>query len=210
MPAAYCLVPDGRWEEHGWWMVRGTEWSTARSNWWPRKACTVRRSSSVLNDSNAPRGSIYYHFPGGKDELILAAIERAGDRAVAIVESLRGRSPGEVVSAFVGIWRSLLMASDFRIGCSLAGVTVSSDNDTLIERAASVFRSWRACLNEVLIEGGVDPSQADDISTLLLAACEGAVVMCRAERTLTPLDQIQELLVTLAESASAGPRRRRR
>ena len=53
--------------------------------------------TEVLSASGAPRGSIYHHFPGGKDELIAAAIEVAGGRAVALLRSFEGRSPVEIV-----------------------------------------------------------------------------------------------------------------
>ncbi len=72
--------------------------------------------SSVLKDSGAPRGSIYYHFPEGKDQLIAAAIDLAGDRALALTDSFRGMSATEIVDAFAGLWRAVLVRSDFRAG----------------------------------------------------------------------------------------------
>jgi TetR/AcrR family transcriptional regulator, lmrAB and yxaGH operons repressor len=168
--------------------------------------------SAILEDSGAPRGSIYHHFPGGKDELVVAAVERAGDRAVAAVEGLRGRPADEVVSAFVGSWRTLLTVTDFRVGCSLVGVTVSADDRTLVERAAEVFRTWRTHLADVLVAGGVDADRGQDLATLMLAACEGAVVICRAERSLAPLDQVETSLLEAVAAArrNARPRRRQR
>ncbi|HEX2819832.1 MAG TPA: TetR family transcriptional regulator [Streptosporangiaceae bacterium] len=61
--------------------------------------------TEVLAASGAPRGSIYHHFPGGKDELIAAAIEVADARAVALLRSLQGRSPAEIVDGFFAMWR---------------------------------------------------------------------------------------------------------
>lgn len=154
--------------------------------------------SSVLEDSKAPRGSIYHHFPGGKDELILEAIDRSGQNASTIVERLRGLPAVDVVSAFVSIWRSLLTISDFRVGCSVLGATVSAGDPDVIERAAGVFRSWETQLASVLAESGMAEAEAEELGTVLIAACEGAVVLCRAQRDLLPLDRVERVLLRSA------------
>ena len=46
----------------------------------------------VLEHTGAPRGSVYYHFPGGKEELILAALAVTGQRHDRFVERFRGTS----------------------------------------------------------------------------------------------------------------------
>src|ERR1700756_3889321 len=111
--------------------------------------------SSVLKDSGAPRGSIYYHFPDGKDQLIAAAIDLAGDRALALTDSFPGLSATEIVDAFAGLWRAVLLRSDFRAGCAVVAVTVSADVPELVERAAAIFRSWRERLPPALGAGRV-------------------------------------------------------
>lgn len=150
--------------------------------------------SSVLEDSKAPRGSIYHHFPGGKDELVLEAIDRAGGNAQRIVERLRGGSAEEVVSGLVAMWRALLTIGDYRIGCSVVGATVSASDGDIIERAARVFRAWEGQLASVLVDAGVDAAESEALGTLLIASCEGAVVLCRAERSMEPLDRVEHSL----------------
>lgn len=154
--------------------------------------------SSVLADSGAPRGSIYHHFPGGKEELILEAVDRSGANAAAVVERLRGRPVPEVVSGFVAVWRAVLTVSDFRAGCSVLGATVSGGDDAVVERAARVFRAWEARLAEVIEEAGVGAASAAEFATLLIASSEGAVVLCRAERSFLPLERVERSLLRAA------------
>jgi TetR/AcrR family transcriptional regulator, lmrAB and yxaGH operons repressor len=151
--------------------------------------------SSVLEDSKAPRGSIYHHFPGGKDELIRAAIDRSGRTANAVVDRLHGLPADEVVGGFVAVWRAVLRMSDFRAGCSVLGATVSGSDDEAVARAAEAFRSWEARLASALVAAEVP--DADDVATLLIASCEGAVVLCRAQRSFEPLDRVERSLLRL-------------
>jgi len=159
--------------------------------------------SSVLEDACAPRGSIYYHFPEGKDQLIAAAIDLAGDRAIALTDSFRGLSAVETVEAFAGLWRAVLLRSEFRAGCAVLAVTVSADVPELIARAAAVFRSWRECLGQVLEASGIEAGQARAFALTIIAACEGATVMCRAERSLEPLDVVVSHLRSIAAAGQA-------
>jgi AcrR family transcriptional regulator len=83
--------------------------------------------TEVLAHSKAPRGSIYHHFPEGKEQLIGAAIEYAGARAVLLLDALTGRGAAEIVDAFMAMWRAVLERSGFTAGCSVLAVTVSAD-----------------------------------------------------------------------------------
>jgi len=161
---------------------------------------------AVLEVSKAPRGSIYHHFPGGKNQLIAAAIDLAGDRAITLVQGMRGLSAAEIVAGFVGAWRSLLQFSDFGAGCSALAVTVSADAPELIDRVGAVFRSWRTAIADVLEASGLGAEQARELSMMMLAACEGAVVLCRAERSFEPLDIVAAQLLVLAANAAPPDR----
>jgi TetR/AcrR family transcriptional regulator, lmrAB and yxaGH operons repressor len=159
--------------------------------------------SSVLKDSGAPRGSIYYHFPEGKDQLIAAAIDLAGGRALAFTDSFRGMSATEIVDAFAGLWRAVLVRSEFSAGCAVLAVTVSADVPGLVDRAAEIFRSWRERLGQALEAAGIEAARARALALTIIASCEGATVLCRAEHSLEPLDVVAGHLRDLV--SGAGP-----
>lgn len=157
--------------------------------------------SDVLAASGAPRGSLYHHFPGGKDQLVLAAIGVAGDRAMSVLDQLEGASAGQVAETFLGLWRSVLTVSDFGAGCAIAAVTVASHSEEMLETAGEVFRGWRTRLATLLARGGVPESRAATLATTLIAASEGAVVLARAERSFEPFDLVAtEQLEQIARS----------
>src|SRR5260370_6857306 len=78
--------------------------------------------SEVLELTGAPRGSIYHHFPEGKDQLVAAAIGLAGDRALQPLEQIAGASPEEITQLFLDMWRRLLSPPTFAAVSSLPPV----------------------------------------------------------------------------------------
>lgn len=155
---------------------------------------------AVIERSGAPRGSIYHYFPTGKDELIAAAIDLAGARAIAVLDTLDGSSPVDVVDGFMAMWRTVLDRSDFTAGCSVLAVTVSAETPELRERAGEIFKAWRGRLAELLVTGGVESVAAQSFATTLVAASEGAVAQSRAERSYTPFDDVARQLHAFAEA----------
>jgi AcrR family transcriptional regulator len=160
--------------------------------------------AGVLADSGTPRGSIYHHFPDGKEQLIAAAVDYAGDRAVRILDALSGRSAVEVVDGFMAIWRTVLERSGFTAGCSVLAVTVSADSPALLDRAGEAFRSWQLRLAELFRSAGLARPDADAFATMLIAASEGAVVLARAQQSLTPFETVHQQLRAIAASYVAS------
>jgi TetR/AcrR family transcriptional regulator, lmrAB and yxaGH operons repressor len=65
--------------------------------------------AEVLQLTGAPRGSVYHHFPGGKDQLVSAAVDRAGAHALQTLDGKQGDSAEELTTVFLGLWRELLV-----------------------------------------------------------------------------------------------------
>lgn len=169
-----------------------------------RRGLQATSFSSVLAETKAPRGSIYHHFPGGKDELVTAAIGLAEQHAVTLLDSDMGKPATEVTKSFLAAWRALLTAADFEYGCALVAVTVAADAQALRERTAFAFRAWRQKLGDALEAGGLQADDAAAAAALLLAASEGAVVICRAEQDIRPFDLVASQLLEHVRSLAAA------
>jgi AcrR family transcriptional regulator len=153
--------------------------------------------NDVLARSGAPRGSIYHHFPEGKDQLVDAAIALAGERALQVLDAVDGRPPREVTAFFLDIWRAVLQRSGLRAGCAVLAVTVATDSAELLDHAAAIFRAWRGRLADLYVLGGVGPDVAARLAATLVAATEGAVVVSRAERSMDAFDLVAAQLLDM-------------
>lgn len=146
----------------------------------------------VLAHSGAPRGSVYHHFPGGRTQLIEEAVALSGDFIAGLIDA---REPAAAIDKFFSLWRRWLVDSDFRAGCPIVSVTVAGETPRL---AAGVFGRWTDGLAAAFAGQGVPEARARRLATFVIAAVEGAVVMCRAEGNLAPLEaaaeEIHELL----------------
>jgi TetR/AcrR family transcriptional regulator, lmrAB and yxaGH operons repressor len=153
--------------------------------------------AEVLDATNSPRGSVYHHFPGGKSELVHAALDLVSSRALAVMESRRGSSAEAIVKQFLDLWRQLLDGSDLTAGCAVLAVTVAGSDIDLLDHAGSIFRDWTAHLAGLLVVGGVGETSAPQLATMVIAATEGAVALCRAERSREPFDLVDKALMQL-------------
>src|SRR3954447_299458 len=87
-----------------------------------RQGLQATSFSEVLELTGAPRGSLYHHFPGGKDQLIRSALDLAGDRALQLLAEKDGAPAEEIATFFLGMWRTLLVRSQFSAGCAVLAV----------------------------------------------------------------------------------------
>src|SRR6266480_4129059 len=83
---------------------------------------------AILEHSGAPRGSVYHHFPDGRQELLGEATDYAGDFVARRLER-RPEDPLAAIDALVDEYRTSLLASDFRAGCPVVAVAVESGED---------------------------------------------------------------------------------
>jgi TetR/AcrR family transcriptional repressor of lmrAB and yxaGH operons len=158
--------------------------------------------ADVLADSGAPRGSVYHHFPGGREQFVAEAIRAAGGFVTGLLkELLEQTNPADAVDRFSAMWAQLLLASDLKAGCPiLAAVVEGGGFPEAGKTARKVFADWQALVAGTCKRHGVAPDQAEAFATLTIAAFEGAVVLCRAQGDLKPLRQVTERLRVMADS----------
>ncbi len=159
--------------------------------------------AEVLEATDSPRGSVYHHFPGGKPELLHAALDLASERGLAAMEATRGQPAAVVIERFLALWRGLLDYSRLTAGCAVIAVTVAANDDDLLDHAGTIFRTWTELLTGLCEAGGIDGRSAQSLAVTVIAATEGAVAICRAERSVEPFEDVHNVLMSLVESATA-------
>lgn len=157
----------------------------------------------VVAHSGAPKGSVYHYFPGGKVELVEAALDLAGDAVSGVIgkHSADG-DPREAVRAFAELFKQLLEWSEFQGGCAVAAVAGEMDTTEgrkLATRANCVFKDWCSGISTGLVAQGVDSARAKSLAVFAISALEGAFLLCRAEGSAAPLNDVaHELDMALA------------
>lgn len=160
----------------------------------------------VLEHSGAPRGSISHHFPGGKREMILAAVTAAGEEITRLLATAaeHGASATDLVDAACGYFMDGLERTDYRAGCPVAATANEAfDDDSLRIAAGNAISEWVHLLAATMRDEGHPPDRADELAQLTVAAIEGALMMSRVQRSTSPLDSVRlQLRQLLAAPAS--------
>jgi TetR/AcrR family transcriptional regulator, lmrAB and yxaGH operons repressor len=163
--------------------------------------------SDVVADSGAPRGSIYHHFPEGKQQLAQDAVRWTSSRVLAYQSGYDGTTARGVLERFIGMWRNVVLTSDGSAGCVVAGVAIdtSARDEGQIGVVRETFRAWVDLLTSQLVATGVDQARAREIATATLAGMEGALILCRAEGGVGPLDTVADGLYGLLPAETDPP-----
>ncbi len=152
----------------------------------------------VLEHSHGPRGSVQFHFPGGKTQLLAEALAWAGDYVTTLLARARakGATPAEVVEAICQYYASQLSDTDFRAGCPVGVVAQEAYADPELGTAvAKVFDDWATALQAVLVDAGHTEPEAADLALLCISSIEGAITLARVRRSTRPIQLVQDWLI---------------
>jgi len=162
----------------------------------------------IVAHADGPRGSLQRYFPGGKTQLITEALELAGAEVLDETEAglIEADTPADAIAAIFAPWRQVLLETNFTMGCPLAATVIdASGDDRLRQEARALLELWRDSVHAALVKFGVPESTAEDDSSVLLAALEGALILSRANRSTEPLDTVRRFLTTWLMQAGANP-----
>lgn len=138
---------------------------------------------------DAPRGSIYHHFPGGKSQLAVEAAEQEGREIRAAIErSLDERGLGETLTMFGEMFSRRVKDKPERLGCPVAAAALARPEDPALAAAATkAFQSWEASIAAALRDKGVSAKDAESFAGLVVSTIEGALIRARAAGDEAPL-----------------------
>lgn len=162
----------------------------------------------ILDRSGSPRGSLYYYFPGGKEELVLEALLEEVDRVTkALSEILRtANNPVEGVRRYYAAAAQELQSSDFRLGCPVAPVVLDAVASSAALEAAcrEALAEWEEILRRRFEQAGIVSQRARSLAALAVSALEGALLVARACRDTTSIETVADEVTAAIEAAMVG------
>lgn len=158
--------------------------------------------SQIVAASGAPRGSLYFHFPGGKDDLAIAALEASGDewRARMLSVIAGATDLGGALEAIVTTIADDLEASGWDNGCPVAAVALESTSTPVRQTIERHFDRWIELSVGLLTHFGVAAGPARELALVAISGLEGALLMARVMRSREPLEAMGRALRAMAST----------
>ncbi|HEX8804687.1 MAG TPA: TetR/AcrR family transcriptional regulator [Acidimicrobiales bacterium] len=168
---------------------------------------------AILSAARAPYGSLYHHFPGGKEEVGVETIRQGGRVYLDLVEAYLG-GDGDLVAATLALFddaADFVESTDFADACPIGTIAgeVASTSDPMRRAAADAFASWLAVIEDRLTAAGVAAGPARAVAVELFCAIEGAFLLARTTRDAEPLRTVgraaaARVAQVLAEAGTAA------
>lgn len=163
----------------------------------------------IAAEADAPFGSIYHFFPGGKQQLAEDMIRTSGTEYGRMVLALLDSVPDPVESLVHAFEAAAddLAAADYADACPIGTVAleVASSNEVLRVATAEVFEEWVGTATRWFSRWVAEPKTAQSLAYSMIMMLEGAFMLSRAARDPEPLRvagrSMAELLCTAITQA---------
>jgi TetR/AcrR family transcriptional repressor of lmrAB and yxaGH operons len=159
----------------------------------------------ILELSGAPRGSLYFHFPRGKEEIAEGAVALGSQAVLAFIgQAAQGARDAEgFVVALARGMAANLEASEFREGCPIAttALEVATDSEAVGKAAREAFAAWEGAIAQGLKRFGMKSGEAARAATAILSQLEGALLLARTARSLTPMRRAEDAVRLMVRRA---------
>ena len=179
-----------------------------------RQGYTGTGMKQIVAAANAPFGSLYHFFPGGKEQLGQEVIRSSGLMYQRLIEGIVDAAPDIVTGVrdcFIGA-AAVLEETDYADACPIETVAleVASTNEPLREACADVFDSWITSATNRFTAAGIPKKKARELAIHMIATLEGAFVLSRALRSPEPVLAAGRAATQAVRDAIAGRKTRRR
>ncbi|EJR44434.1 hypothetical protein IIM_05176 [Bacillus cereus VD107] len=175
----------------------------AASKLFRRQGYHATSLSQITKESNAPRGSIYYYFPEGKEQLAKEAIKRTGKKVKSYLEESLALEEDAALAIHNHIKRVVSkftlekVYNDTNISLAAMSSEVWSSNETLRQACEEVYEEWEQVYTDKLVRSGYKPEEAKRLGVAIQAWAEGAYVLSLSKKDPLPMLTVSEQILKL-------------
>lgn len=147
--------------------------------------------NQIVEESGAPKGSLYHYFPEGKNAIGAAAVVWAGALVQQTLADMarEAEGPGALLRSYAELLASWMVQSDFSDGCPIATALLETAlaSPAMREAGYSALGSWAEVLRDALIAKSVASPRATRLASTAIAALEGALLQARVAMQKEPI-----------------------
>ncbi len=150
---------------------------TTVQNVWT-KGYSLTSVQDIIKKAKAPKGSVYYYFPKGKDEIYLEALEKINCNVKKEFKSISPKlgTLEEYLLAVFDLFISKGKACK-RSGFSLTllAMETSELSPLIAEKCSDILENWRLLLADGLYDRNLPEDLCNPISEWLFTSIQGAI-----------------------------------
>jgi AcrR family transcriptional regulator len=164
--------------------------------------------TQILEVSGAPKGSFYFHFPGGKQQLAREVLDVYGARVLAGMRALAAKysDPAGFILALCKAMAKEMEATDWTLGCAAQNLAIelAPGDREFADALAQTFAGWTSVITDAIKAAYHSRSVAERRATAILAALEGAKTLARSTRSAAPFDAVIDMVVPELRAGKAS------
>lgn len=157
--------------------------------------------NEIVKESGAPKGSLYYYFPEGKEQITAEAVLQSGQvTAERIRSGLVGSTQApKAIHDFILLVAENVERSGFAAGGPLTAVAMetATQSERINLACREAYGMLQAAFKEKLQESGYSRSKAEELATFITASIEGGIILSRTAHTADPLRVVANQLKVL-------------
>lgn len=160
--------------------------------------------NEILKECNISKGSLYHHFPKGKEELLIACLQNLKQAITIDIEKIFEHHPTTQDAAIAMIEKII---KNLEAEGTITGYTFSSIvsemallSDAVRNACGELYQEIESIYFNKLTADGFSEESAYSIALMMTASIEGGIMLCLTQKTSEPLKTISKALPNLLNS----------
>lgn len=157
--------------------------------------------NQIIKESGSPKGSLYYYFPSGKEELAVEAVKLTGSFIQQKIKEFLDEIDDPIESLQAFVYKIAREINDLTevvpYTVSLLALETALISEPIRENCKNAFEAWEKGFSEKLVKGGFSKEKADELGIIIQVMIEGALISSLTKRDMTPLNHIAKHIPVL-------------
>lgn len=157
--------------------------------------------NEIVKESGAPKGSLYYYFPAGKEQITAEAVLQAGQVTTERVRAglAASGSASKAIHDFILLIAENVERSGFSTGGPLTAVAMetATQSERINLACREAFGTLTSAFRDKLLESGFAKAKAEELATFIVSSIEGGMILSRTYHTADPLRMVAKQLKVL-------------